>query len=139
MKRWLTLLLTLTLSWNGFSQTVTESRDTTHIVLSTEVARKVALDLVEGDKAKQEVLVLSDKVEVLEDLVTTQDTMIQVKDREISDIQKLREMEGVILSQQSQEVDRLNRELQKQLRYKSTFQVATGVAAIALIVSLLVN
>lgn len=139
MKRWLTLLLTLTLSWNGFSQTVTESRDTTHIVLSTEVARKVALDLVEGDKAKQEVLVLSDKVEVLEDLVTTQDTMIQVKDREISDIQKLREMEGVILSQQSQEVDRLNRELQKQLRYKSTFQVTTGVAAIALIVSLLVN
>lgn len=139
MRRWLILLLTLTLSWNSFSQTVTETKDTTHIVLSTAVARQVAIDLVEGDRAKEEVMVLLEKTEVLENLIAVQDTMITYQNQEIEKIQKVRELENILLSQQYQEADRLGKELKKQLRYKTTFQITTGLAAVALIVSLLVN
>lgn len=127
------------LSWNGFSQTVTEVKDTTHIVLSTEVARRVAVDLLAGDLARAENSILSEEITSLTGQVYLQQQQLLVRDQEIETLQKLRTTESVVLQQQYRDIEELNKTLKHQMNLKTTFQVSTGVAVIALIVSLLAN
>ena len=83
MKKLLLLSLTLILSWNSFSQIVTPIRDTTRVTLSTEVARKVAVDLVEGDKAKKELELRLQEIDTLKTINFLQDSLILLKANEI--------------------------------------------------------
>jgi hypothetical protein len=63
------LSLLLTLSWSSFSQTDTT---TSSIVLPIEVAREIAKDLVSGDEAKKENLILIELTEELQSKIKTQ-------------------------------------------------------------------
>jgi hypothetical protein len=60
MRRLTLLIIILTTSWNCFSQIdTTKFSDTTKVVLSYEVAKLVAKDLIAGDSCKKEVELLN--------------------------------------------------------------------------------
>lgn len=124
---------------NVFSQNVTPTRDTTKIVLSTDVARAVAVDLIEGDQAKEEVKVLTLEVDTLKAALSTRDSLVILRENQIEDYIKLQTLGSVELQQKTQDIERLNKELRKQMNLKGLFEVTTGVTATLLIVSLLIN
>lgn len=139
MKKLLLLSLTLILSWNSFSQIVTPIRDTTRVTLSTEVARKVAVDLVEGDKAKKELELRLQEIDTLKTINFLQDSLILLKANEIKSLSKIVDIKTVEDREKQQRIEELNKDLRKQITLKSTFATTTGVTVVALIVSLLIG
>lgn len=139
IKKLLLSSLILILSWNSFSQTVTPIRDTSRIVLSTETARRVAIDLLEGDKAREEVQILSQEIDTLKAVVALQDSLVILRENEIKDLNKIVELQTIGDKEKLQRIDNLNRELKKQATLKTVFETTTGVATIALIISLIVH
>lgn len=139
MKKLLLLSLTLILSWNSFSQIVTPIRDTTGVTLSTEVARKVAVDLVEGDKAKKELELRLQEIDTLKTINFLQDSLILLKANEIKSLSKIVDIKTVEDQEKQQRIEELNKDLRKQITLKSTFATTTGVTVVALIVSLLIG
>lgn len=139
MKKLLLLSLTLILSWNSFSQIVTPIRDTTRVTLSTEVARKVAVDLVEGDKAKKELELRLQEIDTLKTINFLQDSLILLKANEIESLSKIVDIKTVEDQEKQQRIEELNKDLRKQVTLKSVFATTTGVTAVALIVSLLIG
>ena len=139
MKKLLLLSLTLILSWNSFSQIVTPIRDTTKVTLSTEVARKVAVDLVEGDKAKKELELRLREIDTLKTINFLQDSLILLKANEIKSLSKIVDIKTVEDQEKQQRIEELNKDLRKQITLKSTFATTTGVTVVALIVSLLIG
>ena len=139
MKKLLLLSLTLILSWNSFSQIVTPIRDTTRVTLSTEVARKVAVDLVEGDKAKKELELRLQEIDTLKTINFLQDSLILLKANEIKSLSKIVDIKTVEDQEKQQRIEELNKDLRKQITLKSIFATTTGVTVVALIVSLLIG
>ena len=139
MKKVLLLSLTLILSWNSFSQIVTPIRDTTRVTLSTEVARKVAVDLVEGDKAKKELELRLQEIDTLKTINFLQDSLILLKANEIESLSKIVDIKTVEDQEKQQRIEELNKDLRKQVTLKSVFATTTGVTVVALIVSLLIG
>lgn len=139
MKKLLLLSLTLILSWNSFSQIVTPIRDTTRVTLSTEVARKVAVDLVEGDKAKKELELRLQEIDTLKTINFLQDSLILLKANEIESLSKIVNIKTVEDQEKQQRIEELNKDLRKQVTLKSVFATTTGVTVVALIVSLLIG
>lgn len=139
IKKLLLSSLILILSWNSFSQTVTPIRDTSRIVLSTETARRVAIDLLEGDKAREEVQILSKEIDTLKAVVALQDSLVILRENEIKDLNKIVELQTIGDKEKLQRINNLNRELKKQATLKTVFETTTGVATIALIISLIVH
>ena len=139
MKKLLLLSLTLILSWNSFSQIVTPIRDTTKVTLSTEVARKVAVDLVEGDKAKKELELRLREIDTLKTINFLQDSLILLKANEIKSLSKIVDIKTVEDQEKQQRIEDLNKDLRKQVTLKSAFATTTGVTVVALIVSLLIG
>ena len=139
MKKLLLLSLTLILSWNSFSQIVTPIRDTTRVTLSTEVARKVAVDLVEGDKAKKELELRLQEIDTLKTINFLQDSLILLKANEIKSLSKIVDIKTVEDQEKQQRIEELNKDLRKQITLKSIFATTTGVTTVALIVSLLIG
>ena len=72
-KYYLLLLSILTLSLTASSQTVT---DTNYIRIPTSVARQVVLDLVNGDKCKEELAATQDLLKITEHSSYMKDTLI---------------------------------------------------------------
>ena len=139
MKKLLLLSLTLILSWNSFSQIVTPIRDPTKVTLSTEVARKVAVDLVEGDKAKKELELRLQEIDTLKTINFLQDSLILLKANEIKSLSKIVDIKTVEDQEKQQRIEELNKDLRKQVTLKSVFATTTGVTVVALIVSLLIE
>lgn len=139
MKKLLLLSLTLILSWNSFSQIVTPIRDTTKVTLSTEVARKVAVDLVEGDRAKKELELRLREIDTLKTINFLQDSLILLKANEIKSLSKIVDIKTVEDQEKQQRIEELNKDLRKQVTLKSAFATTTGVTVVALIVSLLIG
>lgn len=139
MKKLLLLSLTLILSWNSFSQIVTPIRDTTRVTLSTEVARKVAVDLIEGDKAKKELELRLQEIDTLKTINFLQDSLILLKANEIKSLSKIVDIKTVEDQEKQQRIEELNKDLRKQVTLKSVFATTTGVTVVALIVSLLIG
>lgn len=130
-------LLTVTLSWNSFSQTVTEIKDTCHVVLSTDVARKVAVDLLEGDAAKEQLHIVEEKAAVLDSTVTVQQQQIWLQEEQFIAQGKLLELYKVQAAQNIQDVERLNKEIRVQRTWSTVFATTTGVSVIALVCALI--
>ena len=139
MKKLLLLSLTLILSWNSFSQIVTPIRDTTRVTLSTEVARRVAVDLVEGDKAKKELELRLQEIDTLKTINFLQDSLILLKANEIKSLSKIVDIKTVEDQEKQQRIEELTKDLRKQVTLKSVFATTTGVTVVALIVSLLIG
>jgi len=74
MIKYITLLLSiLTLNSIAFSQTVT---DTSYIKIPTSIARKITLDLVNGDRAKVELISTKELLDLTEQSSSVKDNVI---------------------------------------------------------------
>ena len=130
-------LLTATLSWSSFSQTVTEIKDTCHVVLSTDVARKVAVDLLEGDAAKEQVLLLEEKTAVLDSTITVQQKQIYLQEEQNIAQNKLLEIYKVQAAQNTQDIERLNKDLRRATTRGTIFATTTGIAVVGFVCALI--
>ena len=103
MKKLIPLILLVMMSLQGFSQSVI---DTTKIQLKKPIARLVIKDLIVGDGAKEEIKLLSNKLNLLE-------TKIVVKDSVIFNLnERIMNFESMLNTQSSQIA------LSKELNYK---------------------
>jgi len=139
VKKLLLSILILTLSWNSFSQNVTELRDTSKIVLTTEVARAVAVDLVEGDQAREEVRILGSEILELKSIITLQDSLGIMRENQISNLEKVIQLQQIQTQQSREDYERLNKDLRKQSNLKVLFEATTGVAVVGLIVAIVLG
>lgn len=139
IKRLLLLSLILTLSWNSFSQTVTPIRDTSKITLSIETARKIAVDLVEGDKAREEVLILQREVDTLKAITVLQDSLVALRESEIRNLGRIIDIQNVGDREKTRKIEQLTKDVRKQSTLKTLFATTTGITTVALIVSLLIG
>ena len=138
LKKLLLLSLTLILSWNSFSQNVTEiSKDTTCIVLSNEIARQVAADLLEGDALFQENNILYEEIDRYKRVIAVQDSIRSFQNNQIVSLEKIIELQELQSQQNSIDYKNLNKEIRKQAALKTVFMTTTAATAVALIVSLL--
>lgn len=117
MKKLILLISFLTLSWNTFSQTATQTsktnkKDTTQVCLPTPIARQVAKDLILLDGCKEEIKLLETKVVKLEDLVKVKDAVITLQTEKDNNSQKTISL----LEKQVQEYDDLSNDLRKELK-----------------------
>lgn len=122
---------------NAFSQTVTEIKDTCHVVLSTDVARKVAVDLLEGDAAKEQVLLLEEKTAVLDSTITVQQKQIYLQEEQNVAQNKLLEIYKVQAAQNTQDIERLNKDLRRATTRGTIFATTTGIAVVGLVCALI--
>ena len=139
VKKLLLSILILTLSWNSFSQNVTEIRDTSKIVLTTEVARAVAIDLVEGDQAREEVKILGSEILELKSIITLQDSLGIMRENQISNLEKVIQLQQIQTQQSREDYERLNKDLRKQSNLKVLFEATTGAAVVGLIVAIVLG
>ena len=139
IKKLLLLSLILTLSWNSFSQTVTPIKDTSKITLSTETARRIAVDLVEGDRAREEVQILQREVDTLKTITTLQDSLVILRESEIRNLNRIIDIQNVGDREKTRKIEQLTKDVRKQSTLKTIFATTTGITTIALIVSLLVG
>lgn len=139
IKKLLLLSLILTLSWNSFSQTVTPIKDTSKITLSTETARRIAVDLVEGDRAREEVQILQREVDTLKTITALQDSLVILRESEIRNLNRIIDIQNVGDREKTRKIEQLTKDVRKQSTLKTIFATTTGITTIALIVSLLVG
>lgn len=97
----------------------------------------VAVDLVLGDKARAENVLLNEKINTLNDLVNTQDSLLGVRNRQIAVYQEIRETDKGKIKDQEASINRLKKDIAKQEQLKRTFQVTTGVAILVCILHLI--
>ena len=78
MKRLLLLTIMTMLSLMGFSQTGTVTKDTTKVVISSEVARQIAKDLIRLDGCIEENKELYTKISKIEEREKQKDNKIEI-------------------------------------------------------------
>lgn len=114
------------MSFNVFSQ-----KDTTQVVIKSETARLVIKDLITGDAAKLEVILLRSKISLLENKITFQSSII--KDLENQKINYL-----FIIDNQSKQLEysyTINSKLQKDLKkYKTKNKILSFGGGAAIII-----
>lgn len=130
-------LLTVILSWSSFSQTVTEIKDTCHVVLSTDVARKVAVDLLEGDAAKEQTSLLEEEVAALESTIAIQQKQIYFQEEQNTAQNELLEIYRIQAVQNTQDIEQLNRSLKRASTRGTIFATTTGIAVVGLVCALI--
>lgn len=129
MKSILKLMLLMTLmmtSLKGFSQNVTDS---TSIQLKKPIAKLVIKDLITGDGAKNEVVLLSDKIKILEQKVVLKDSVISKYELKMNNFNSILSTKSnqLLLSQELSK--KLEIDLQKQ-KVKNKLTAGAGIVAV---------
>lgn len=129
MKSVLKLMLLITLmmtSLKGFSQNVTDS---TSIQLQKPIAKLVIKDLITGDGAKNEVVLLSDKIKILEQKVVLKDSVISKYELKMNNFNSILSTKSnqLLLSQELSK--KLEIDLQKQ-KVKNKLTAGAGIVAV---------
>ena len=129
MKSVLKLMLLITLmmtSLKGFSQNVTDS---TSIQLQKPIAKLVIKDLITGDGAKNEVVLLGDKIKILEQKVVLKDSIISNYELKMNNFNSILSTKSnqLLLSQELSK--KLEIDLQKQ-KVKNKLTAGAGIIAV---------
>lgn len=129
MKSVLKLMLLITLmmtSLKGFSQNVTDS---TSIQLQKPIAKLVIKDLITGDGAKSEVVLLGDKIKILEQKVVLKDSIISNYELKMNNFNSIlsTKSDQLLLSQELSK--KLEIDLQKQ-KVKNKLTAGAGIVAV---------
>lgn len=121
-------------SLSAFSQI-----DTTKVVLSVDVARKVATDLVEGDFAK-------DRVDTLERIVYLQDSLIAHQKSQNTYLEQQLGIQKTLLTYSEAEnqdklqtIESLDKQLKKQQQLSTGLRIGGVTLTVGLLVLLLVK
>ena len=132
MKRLILLISFLTLSWNTFSQTdttktSTQSKDTTQVCLPAPVARQVAKDLLRYDGCVEEIKLLYAKIDKLEDVSKVKTVMIELYEEKDTNTQFMIQQKDLQIQQYEKLTDDLTKEVKSKRRSTLFWKVTTGL------------
>ena len=116
------------MSWNSFSQNVTDS---TQIQLTKPIARLVIKDLIQFDGLSEEMQTMQTILTETNDKLLTQGTLVANLKTQVENYQSIIEKKD----SQMEKADELSKELQKELkrqaRAKKLYQIGSTVGVIA--------
>jgi hypothetical protein len=132
MKRLILLISFLTLSWSTFSQTdttktSTQSKDTTQVCLPAPVARQVAKDLLRYDGCVEEIKLLYSKIDKLEDVSKVKTAMIELYEEKDTNTQFMIQQKDLQIQQYEKLTDDLTKEVRSKRRSTLFWKVTTGL------------
>jgi hypothetical protein len=126
------LILLLTMSLKGFSQSATDS---TSIQLKKPTARLVIKDLIKGDGAKQELVLFKEKTTLLEQKIVLKDSIISALNSKVSNFEIMVDTQKQQLALSQELSDRLHSDLKKQ---KIKTKLTGGIGILAAIATFLI-
>jgi len=132
MKKLILLISFLTLSWNTFSQTdttktSTQSKDTTQVCLPAPVARQVAKDLLRYDGCVEEIKLLYSKIDKLEDVSKVKTAMLELYEEKDTNTQFMIQQKDLQIQQYEKLTDDLTKEVKSKRRSSLFWKVTTGL------------
>ena len=132
MKKLILLISFLTLSWNTFSQTdttktSTQSKDTTQVCLPAPVARQVAKDLLRYDGCVEEIKLLYSKIDKLEDVSRVKTAMLELYEEKDTNTQFMIQQKDLQIQQYEKLTDDLTKEVKSKRRSTLFWKVTTGL------------
>ena len=111
MKKLILLTIMTTLSLISFSQVDTGIKDTTKVIISSQVARKIAKDLVRLDGCVMENQELYSKISLLEDREKQKESKIQILEEKDSNNQVIIYNKDLQINQYEHLTDDLQNEI----------------------------
>lgn len=124
--KWMLLVLLMLASLKSSSQTVTDS---TTIQLKKPIARLVIKDLIKGDGNKQEIILLGDKINILNQKGILKDSIISNLDLQINNFNSILFQKSNQLEVSKELTKKLQLDLKKQ-KFKTKFVSGIGIIAI---------
>ena len=132
MKKLLLSILLVTLSFTSFSQNDTDS---TSIQLEVPVAKLVIKDLISGDGAKEELIINSEKVNLLNQKLVLKDSVIANLNSKIFNFNSMLDTKSNQLTLSQELSKKLETDLKKQ--QLKTKLMGGGIVAVAVTIFLL--
>ena len=116
------------MSWNSFSQNVTDS---TQIQLTKPVARLVIKDLIQFDGLSQEMQTMQTILTETNEKLLTQGTLVANLKTQVENYQSIIEKKDSQMIKASELSQELQKELKKQARQKKLYQIGSTVGVVA--------
>ena len=126
------LIFSVMMSWNSFSQNVTDSQ----IQLTKPVARLVIKDLIQFDGLSDEMQTMQTILTETNNKLLTQGTLVANLKTQVENYQSIIENKDSQMVKASELSKELQKELKKQARAKKLYQIGStvGVVATALLI-----
>lgn len=115
----------------SFSQTAT---DTTSVVLPNDLARLIIQDLIAGDAAKEEVIILRNKIDLQQEVIVSQKEIISRLNTQIENLQLVEVSRKDQLNDYGELSDKLQTDLQREKRITKILKSTTGVGIVTVLV-----
>ena len=116
------------MSWNSFSQNVTDS---TQIQLTKPVAKLVIKDLIQFDGLSQEMQTMQTILTETNDKLLTQGTLVANLKTQVDNYLSIIEKKDSQMIQTDQLSKELQKELKKQARAKKLYKIGATIGAVA--------
>jgi hypothetical protein len=131
--KWMLLITLMMMSFNSFSQNVTDS---TSIQLKKPIAKLVIKDLITGDGAKKELNLVGEKIKLFEQKIVLKDSIIFNLNNKIDNFNTilLTKTDQLALSQELSK--KLQVDLKKQ-KFKNKLTAGAGIVAVVATIFLL--
>ena len=123
------LTFSVMMSWNSFSQSVTDS---TQIQLTKPIARLVIKDLIQFDGLSEEMQTMQTILTETNNKLLTQGTLVANLKTQVENYQKIISKQETQLGTSEELSDQLQKELKKQARTQKLYKVGSIVGAAAL-------
>ena len=117
------------MSWNSFSQSVTDS---TKIQLTKPVAKLVIKDLIQFDGLSKEMMTMQTILTETNNKLLTQGTLVANLKTQVTNYQSIIDEKDAQMIEASKLSKELQKELKKQARAKKLYQVGSTVGVVAL-------
>ncbi len=124
--KWMLLILIMLASLKSSSQTVTDS---TTIRLKKPIARLVIKDLIKGDGDKQEIILLGDKINILNQKSILKDSIISNLDLQINNFNSILFQKSNQLEISQELTKKLQLDLKKQ-KFKNKLTIGVGIITV---------
>ena len=133
MKKLIPLIILMMMSFSSFSQPDTEKS----IRLKVPIAKLVIKDLVIGDGAKEELSLLSNKLNLLENKIVLKDSIITNLNKSVMNFESILITKSDQLAMSQELSLKLQTDLKKQKARTKLFQLGSGALVVGGLVLLL--
>ena len=133
MKKLIPLIILMMMSFSSFSQTDTKRS----IRLKVPIAKLVIKDLVIGDGAKEELSLLSNKLNLLENKIVLKDSIITNLNKSVMNFESILITKSDQLAMSQELSLKLQTDLKKQKARTKLFQLGSGALVVGGLVLLL--
>lgn len=116
------------ISWNSFSQNVTDS---TQIQLTKPIARLVIKDLIQFDGLSQEMQTMQTILTETNNKLNNQGKLVSNLKTQVTNYQSIIEKKDAQMIEASKLSEELQKELKKQARAKKLYQIGSTVGVVA--------